>query len=279
MPKYGYIESSIDFDDSKGMWSMFYLQTPYNYNGRSGQNPRDRGTEMDIVEHKVWSHACGGESDVAPSALHWILTSWDGQTGHSPDASQVHHAGGDRHAGAWPNSSLANGYHTYGLEWTPAVLRYKYDDQLVWTVNNDTTNVDPPSDGCGGVCFPSVCEGTQGPVSDTLKYIVLGSRVTNNSDGYGPIPPDGYGPLSGQLASTTKMRVEYVRHYVPAPSGLVATPVTFDGQVDLTWSDNSYGLYGFSVERSTDGVSFSPIGTVGAGVHTYHDTGLIACNR
>ena len=53
-----------------------------------------------------------------------------------------------------------------------------------------------------------------------VEYIVLGSEVADDFEGYGNVPPDGYGPLYGQMASTTKMKVEYVRHYVPAPGAL-----------------------------------------------------------
>src|SRR4029453_3339958 len=47
-------------------------------------------------------------------------------------------------------------------------------------------------------------------------------------------------------------------------------------QVNLSWTDNSINETGFKVERSTDGVNFTQIATVGANVKTYPATGLVA---
>ncbi len=54
------------------------------------------------------------------------------------------------------------------------------------------------------------------------------------------------------------------------PSALRARSVR-PGQVDVAWSDNSGNESGFTIERSTDGVSFSEIASVGAGVLSYSD--------
>jgi titin len=43
-------------------------------------------------------------------------------------------------------------------------------------------------------------------------------------------------------------------------------------QIDLGWTDNSDNENSFKIERSTDGVNFSQIDTVGADVTTYNDT-------
>ncbi len=56
-----------------------------------------------------------------------------------------------------------------------------------------------------------------------------------------------------------------------APSGLTATAVSTT-QVNLIWTDNSINESGFKVERSTDGVNYSVIGTTGANVTTFSDT-------
>lgn len=59
----------------------------------------------------------------------------------------------------------------------------------------------------------------------------------------------------------------------PAPSNLSATAVS-TSQINLSWTDNSSDETGFSVERSTDGVNFSEIIKVGAGVSSHSDTSL-----
>jgi hypothetical protein len=57
------------------------------------------------------------------------------------------------------------------------------------------------------------------------------------------------------------------------PSELTATAAG-SAVIDLSWTDNSSNETGFKVERGTDGIAFSLIATVGAGVTTYSDTGL-----
>jgi hypothetical protein len=55
------------------------------------------------------------------------------------------------------------------------------------------------------------------------------------------------------------------------PSNLTANAVGCS-QIDLTWQDNSDNENGFKIERSTDGMIFSQIDTVGANVTAYSDT-------
>ena len=56
-----------------------------------------------------------------------------------------------------------------------------------------------------------------------------------------------------------------------APGNLVANAVACD-QVNLTWTDNADNESGFRIERSSNGVNFGEIGTVGADVTGYSDT-------
>lgn len=58
-----------------------------------------------------------------------------------------------------------------------------------------------------------------------------------------------------------------------APSGLAVTGVTLDS-VALSWTDQSSDEDSFQIERSSDGISFTTIATVGAGVTTYTDDSL-----
>jgi hypothetical protein len=61
----------------------------------------------------------------------------------------------------------------------------------------------------------------------------------------------------------------------PAPTNLVTT-VTSSSRIDLRWTDNSTYEAGFKIERSTDGVNFSQIGTMFANGTTYSNTNLSA---
>jgi len=58
-----------------------------------------------------------------------------------------------------------------------------------------------------------------------------------------------------------------------APSGLVVTP-TGTTTMHLSWQDNSDNETSFKIWRSTDGTNFSNVGSVGANVTSYNDSGL-----
>jgi titin len=60
-----------------------------------------------------------------------------------------------------------------------------------------------------------------------------------------------------------------------APTNLAATAIS-SSRINLTWTDNSTYETGFKIERSTDGVHFSQIGTLIANGTTYSNTNLIA---
>ncbi|MCI0470946.1 MAG: trypsin-like peptidase domain-containing protein [Candidatus Aminicenantes bacterium] len=56
-----------------------------------------------------------------------------------------------------------------------------------------------------------------------------------------------------------------------APSNLAANASTCN-KIDLTWTDNSDNESSFKIERSTNGVNFSEIASVGANVTSFSDT-------
>ena len=60
-----------------------------------------------------------------------------------------------------------------------------------------------------------------------------------------------------------------------APSSLTASAAS-STSVTLRWTDNSSNESGFKVERSSDGVTFAEIATLGAGTTSYSDSGLTA---
>jgi hypothetical protein len=84
------------------------------------------------------------------------------------------------------------------------------------------------------------------PIPDIISD--LGGLIPNDAIGGGP-PPD---PPA-------------------APTGLSANAAACD-QIDLAWTDNADNESGFRIERSTDGVNFGEIDTVGANVTAYSDT-------
>ncbi len=60
-----------------------------------------------------------------------------------------------------------------------------------------------------------------------------------------------------------------------APTNLLATAIS-SSQITLSWTDNSSNESGFQIQRSSDGVSFVLIATVGINVTTYTDNGRTA---
>lgn len=58
-----------------------------------------------------------------------------------------------------------------------------------------------------------------------------------------------------------------------APTNLVATAVS-TSQIELTWSNGAVAQDAVEVERSSDGVSFSLVATLGGTASSYSDTGL-----
>lgn len=61
--------------------------------------------------------------------------------------------------------------------------------------------------------------------------------------------------------------------FIKSPSGLTSTTQT-TSSIQLKWTDNSSDETGFSIERSTDGTTYSVLATVGSNVTTYENTGL-----
>jgi titin len=58
-----------------------------------------------------------------------------------------------------------------------------------------------------------------------------------------------------------------------APTALVGSAVS-RSQINLSWRDNSTNETGFRIECSTNGSTWTQIGTVGSNVQTYSSTGL-----
>jgi hypothetical protein len=118
-----------------------------------------------------------------------------------------------------------------------------------------------------GVSFREI--GTVGPNVQTYSSTGLAAGTTYyyrvrayNSQGY-----SAYTNVVSALTQSGTATV-------PAdPTGLTATAKS-KSQINLTWTDHSNNEDGFAIERSTDGVTFKQIATVGPNVQTYTSTGL-----
>jgi beta-glucanase (GH16 family) len=204
MPRYGYVEARIEFDGSRGMWSSFWMQSD-SMSHPDPYDPHFYGTEIDIVEHRSVD---GPGNDISNQGTSSLL--WDG---YAPSSLGAKAAGGDLHG-----ASLASGFHTYGLEWTPTYEKYYYDGIVVWTVINSTLQDPPHPAGCAyPPCTPDPSQSPSvfGPVSARNEYFILSSEVWNSPSNLTATPPDyGWcGPTPASFPSGTKMIVDYVKHY------------------------------------------------------------------
>jgi len=116
-PTYGYIEASINFDSSPGMWSAFWLQSP----GMGGDigNPAKAGNETDICEHRRQDSGGNNIDGNVQINIHW-----DGYGGS-------HKSQGSGNVG----SGLGSGYHTYAVWWTPWAESFYIDGTYVYGFN------------------------------------------------------------------------------------------------------------------------------------------------
>ncbi len=168
--RYGWWEARIEFDDMPGMWSAFWLQSPDM--GQFIGDPERAGVEMDIVEFDLFTTV--GSEPIWNGGLHW-----DGY-------------GADHQFVVQPTSmpALAEGFHTFALEWTPTVLRFYVDDALVWDASDQ-------------------------PISQRAQYMILSSEVESSL--INTVPSGGFG---AREESAARMTVDWVRVYraVPEPS-------------------------------------------------------------
>jgi autotransporter-associated beta strand protein len=115
--RYGYLEASIQFNTTPGMWSAFWLQSPNE--GQYLGDPSASGAEIDICEHRK-SDANGLDiGSSVQSTVHW--------DGYGAYHKQVNSGS--------IGSGLGSGFHTYGLLWDSTNYRFLIDDTQQWSTN------------------------------------------------------------------------------------------------------------------------------------------------
>ena len=124
------------------------------------------------------------------------------------------------------------------------------------------------------------------PSNDPLTYTQIYNSATLSGDALGsvmkftvPLVANGdvyvgTGTVNGSNLGTLVMYALDAPPTTPpaAPTNLVAT--TSGSDVSLSWTNNANNASATYVYRSTDGVSFTQIGTVGEGQTTYLDTSV-----
>jgi fibronectin type 3 domain-containing protein len=136
---------------------------------------------------------------------------------------------------------------------------------LSWIDNSDNElefNIERSTDG--GATFTEVATVS----ANVTTYADTG--LSNSTPYYYRVRAsnaDGYSDYSNVASATLPV-------IPPAPSNLSANAVS-SSEVDLSWTDNSDNETEFKIERSADaGITFTEIGTVGANVTAFSDTGL-----
>ena len=161
---YGYVEARIDFNDSPGMWSAFWMQSPTM--GNPVGSPNSAGTEIDICEHRFVNGSGTNIDSSVVGNIHW--------DGYGVDHKSTGYTS--------PGLGLGSGFHIYGMEWTPTQQKFYIDGVLRWTVNNAAAT----------------------PVSQRSEFIILSSEVDETSTTWaGAIPVGGYGPLAATTTNMT----------------------------------------------------------------------------
>ena len=115
---YGYWEARINFQDSPGMWSAFWEQSPTI--GNPLGNPAVAGTEIDNVEHR-YTDGTNNISNKAESNLHW-----DGYGTSEKNAG----SGLENNPGG---TSLQGNFHLYAVQWSPSGYQFYIDGTQVWS--------------------------------------------------------------------------------------------------------------------------------------------------
>lgn len=108
--------------------------------------------------------------------------------------------------------------------------------------------------------------GANAPAEGTTYYYWVSSFNAGGESAKSPAASNGTGGVTTIWLVPT------------APSSLSATAVS-SSQINLSWTDNSNNETGFEIFRSTDGLTFASIATVGAGVTTFNNTGLAASTQ
>jgi len=108
--RFGYWEARVRFEDTAGMWSAFWIQTPTF--GRPPNDPAAAGTEIDVIEHRVSDRAGKALSGLIHPALH------------------IGGAKSQTHVAEDPN--LRTGFHTFGVLWTETEYTFFLDGKATW---------------------------------------------------------------------------------------------------------------------------------------------------
>jgi hypothetical protein len=118
MPQYGYFECRAQLQRSPGVWGAFWLQSPKL---SEGDDPHIHGAEVDIME---FFKKLG--TDIVSHNVHWGPY---GSSQHTTHGMQSYLEG------------VSQGFHTFGLEWTPEKYVFYIDGLKFYEVREGVSRI------------------------------------------------------------------------------------------------------------------------------------------
>lgn len=233
-PHFGYYEASIEWGDTNGMCSAFWLRSPQM--GTWVSDPFVSGGEIDICEHRYLGITSNYGANIVSDNIHW-----DGYGAYEQNAGSDNI--GSNSLGQ--SFDLTNGFHLYGLTWNKdGTYDFSIDGWPVWN-------------------------GTPAPLFGRDSYVIFSAEVNNPPPAWdGSVPPGGYPSLAD---SPLKLKIDYFHYYAPTnvlfwtggnstswsdPANWVSNMVPTPG-CDLTFSYLSTNLPNMVAENcSVDGLIF-----------------------
>lgn len=177
-PRFGYYEASIQWGDTNGMCSAFWLRSPQM--GSWVWDPFVAGGEIDICEHRYLGETSNYIATIVSDNIHWDGYGASEQTAGSDNI-------GSNSLGQ--SFGITNGFHLYSLNWNKnGTYAFGIDGQSVWN-------------------------GTPAPLFGRDSYIIFSAEVNNPPPAWdGSVPPGGYPPLA---TSPLQLKIDYFHYYAP----------------------------------------------------------------
>jgi autotransporter-associated beta strand protein len=177
-PRYGYYEANIQWGDTNGMCSAFWVRS--SQMGSWVTDPFVAGGEIDVCEHRYLGITSNYVADIVSDNIHW-----DGYGAFEQGA------GSDNLGSNFLGQSfnIESGFHLYGLSWNKdGTYGFYIDGTNMWN-------------------------GTPAPLFGRGGYIIFSAEVNNPPPQWdGSVPPGGYPPLA---TSPLKLQIDYFHYYAP----------------------------------------------------------------
>jgi beta-glucanase (GH16 family) len=116
--RYGYFECRVKVNQWYGPSTAFWIQSP-TY-GKIAGDPEKSGTEIDVLEYRRKYH-----TNRIYHTIHWI----DKKGEHTQNGTHTEF------------EDVANGFHTYGVEWTPDYYAMYIDGERQWKTRQSISQI------------------------------------------------------------------------------------------------------------------------------------------